>query len=762
MLRASRFRSFLAFATLVLLAATSAAVARSPEFERRGVTVSDAIRMTVWADLQYFLGGTPGDRVGIFSPDRRQFIVVVRRGNLRDNTNEYSLLLFRTKDAFHSPKPEVLITLSSSTNREGIENVKWLNDNETVVFLGENAGATPEIYSLNIRTRHLVTLTHQPTPIVAYDISPNGKTIVYEADPQRTRTSATREARRYGVVISTQSPTDLFLSECSESQELDRADKELFVQHIPGAASKIPIADQLSEILPLLVSPDGRYAVLETYAADIPSYWSAYRDTLLHPYIIEPKRPGQRSNVTHYMLVDTSSGAIGPLLDAPMSWFNRSVVWAGDGRSLILSGTYLPLTVGDPAERETRETHTFVAEIGIPSRSIIPITDEPVTISNWSQHDGILTLGSGENGDVNPKAYRRAGSFWSPVALPKDNLNTIPLAVSLEEDSNTPPRIFVTSRKNRQKALLFDLNPEFSHLKFGRVQDVSWKATDGHEVVGGLYFPPDYESGKRYPLVIQTHGFEKDRFWIDGPWSSAFAAQPLAAKDIVVLQVGSSFDPGEDRKYTNTPDEAPRQMAAYEGAIDYLDGIGLIDRSRVGIIGFSRTVSYVAYTLTHSKYRFTAATLADGFDAGYVNLMLFGGVDYIAANGGLPFGPSLASWMRISPGFNLDRVNATVRLEYYGWSGFLGGWQTFSGLSLLKKPVDFVWLPYGTHLLVKPWERLVSQQGNVDWFDFWLKGEEDPSPDKKLQYERWRGLERLRERNNGSSADKSGLPSAPE
>jgi len=37
-------------------------------------------------------------------------------------------------------------------------------------------------------------------------------------------------------------------------------------------------------------------------------------------------------------------------------------------------------------------------------------------------------------------------------------------------------------------------------------------------------------------------------------------------------------------------------------------------------------------------------------------------------------------------------------------------------LSALGKPVDFLWLPRGTHLLVKPWERLASQQGNVDWF----------------------------------------------
>jgi hypothetical protein len=75
------------------------------------------------------------------------------------------------------------------------------------------------------------------------------------------------------------------------------------------------------------------------------------------------------------------------------------------------------------------------------------------------------------------------------------------------------------------------------------------------------------------------------------------------------------------------------------------------------------------------------------------------------------------------------------------------GWQSFSGLTLLKKPVDFVWLPDGQHLLVKPWERMTSQQGNVDWFLFWLKGAEDPNPNKKKQYLRWRALRDMRDIN---------------
>jgi len=67
----------------------------------------------------------------------------------------------------------------------------------------------------------------------------------------------------------------------------------------------------------------------------------------------------------------------------------------------------------------------------------------------------------------------------------------------------------------------------------------------------------------------------------------------------------------------------------------------MIDRSHVGIVGFSRTVCYVAYMLTHSKYRFAAASLVDGIGCGYFGEILspYAAYDTNALNGGAaPFG----------------------------------------------------------------------------------------------------------------------------
>jgi dipeptidyl aminopeptidase/acylaminoacyl peptidase len=704
--------------------------------------------MTRWADREYFLGGQADGRVGLFSPDGKRFVILVRKGNLERNTNEYSVLLFRTGDVFRPLKPQLVLTMSSASNRDAIQGVKWLGDSETFLFLGENLSEKPAVYSFNLGTKRLKKVTSHSTPILAYDVSSDGKEIVYEAAAGRS--VSPDDTERNGIVITTQHPADLFPCECDSHESVEGDELELFVQ-ANGRASRIPSSDFVSNLKPISLSPTGRYAVVVTYVRDIPPLWSEYEDRLLRPYLVQKRRPGVRSNVTRYMLLDTSSHVLTPLLDAPISLFDNGFAWAGDGTSLVLSGVYLPLNVADPTERAIRQKKTFVVEIRLPSKEIIKITDHDLRVVRWDRATGKVLLASEEwRKNLPPEAYKKVDSTWTQIPVSQEDTQAgNPLDVTLEEDINTPPRVFVSDSRGLRKTLLFDLNPQFAKLEFGRVEAVRWKATDGHEAIGGLYLPPDYRQGRRYPLVIQTHGFQPNKFWIDGPWNSAFAAQPLAAEGMAVLQIGGSADSGEDAKYLNTPEEAPRQMAAYEGAIDYLDGRGLIERNHVGIVGFSRTVFYVEYTLTHSRYQFAAASLADGFDGGYMNYLLWPSADSVQVNGGPPVGSGISDWLKHSPGFNLDRVRTPIHLEYYGPGNVLGGWQWFSGLSLLGKPVDFIWLPEGTHLLVKPWERLTSQQGNVDWFSFWLKGTEDPDRRKRAQYKRWEGL-RMENQSDGN------------
>lgn len=241
--------------------------------------------------------------------------------------------------------------------------------------------------------------------------------------------------------------------------------------------------------------------------------------------------------------------------------------------------------------------------------------------------------------------------------------------------------------------------------------------------------------------MIQTHGFNRNEFLIDGPdgTTAPYAARALANKGMLVLQVGDRLDVGARRE------EFEAYRVGIEAAIDELDKRHLIDRQRVGLIGWSGTGVIVQHLITFSTYDFAAATIADAYNislAGYsffYGLSAPGMLEIERMVGAVPWGDKLMTWVERNPVMHLDQVNAALRIERYV-PGLVQWWDTYVILRRLGKPVEFVVFPNAAHILVKPLQRVSSQQGNVDWFAFWLKGEEDPDPAKASQYERWRQL----------------------
>jgi len=86
------------------------------------------------------LSGNLKDRAAIFSPDHERFLVVLKKGNLERNTNEFSVLLYETAAALKAPAPRILLTMSTSSNHEAIRDIKWRQDGQAFFFLGGKHG----------------------------------------------------------------------------------------------------------------------------------------------------------------------------------------------------------------------------------------------------------------------------------------------------------------------------------------------------------------------------------------------------------------------------------------------------------------------------------------------------------------------------------------------------------------------------------------------------------------------------------------------
>jgi hypothetical protein len=722
---------FLAYASLI-------ASPGYPRFEltreilaqRRPITVPDMIRLTR-------IVPTGGSQVARFSPDGKRFAILLSKGNLEENTNDYVLELFTTDELPPSSRPRILASFSSSSNRPAIQDVKWINDH-SIAFLGEHPGEKQQLYTANVDSGEITRITDHPTSVTAYAVGPEGGTFFIAEDPILPLVNEV--TRRNGIIVSDQALPDLI----SLRDQLHAEEHQSLFNKRRGEKNAILLQAEginaFSAFAPApMLSPDDRYLVVKCMVTGkIPAEWNEYQD----PWIqreVQQKQPVLA--LYRFELIETKSLEIRTLLDAPTGYGSSEVLWAPDSRSVVITGTYLPLGETRGTERKTRKTKRFAAEISIPDGRITPITDDTVTLEHWDARTGIIWGRVNEAREAAVQ-YKKIGTDWKRVETDDKEVDRQPIEISVKEAPNTPPKLYARDVKSSADSLLLDPNPQLGRFQLGKVEKITFKAGNGASVDGMLYFPAEYTAGKKYPLIIQTHADNLSKFMIDGPYTTAFAAQPLSGRGFFVVQLKEEF------ARIRTPHEVTDEAATYEGVIDYLNTKGLIDTKRVGIIAFSRTGLAVEYVLTHSRYRFAAAILADISDAGYFRYVamlnrLDTGWDSELANEAAPFGKGLTTWLKNSPGFNLDQVTIPVRLEANETASLFFEWEWFAVLSYLRRPVELLYLPDADHVLVKPAHRIASQEGTVDWFCFWLKGEEDHAPGKSEQYARWR---KLRER----------------
>jgi hypothetical protein len=736
-------------------------VARGPEKPleaKRTITVVDAIRMTTLGDPNYRAGGPSYGGIAPPSPDRKRAVTVLRRGNLEQNTNDYSLLVWDIENIFTTANPRVVLTMSSSSNREAIAGVRWFG-NDTLTFLGENPGEERQLYAFNIRTRDLRKLTNHPTCVNSYSVGATLDKIAYTGQaPYESLWD--EKARRDGVVVSRQSIPDLILGKKGSGiPGMDDWNGDLYFQDPDGVRRmNVPVGPFVS--MPSL-SPDGRYIVapvkiLTSEEPEIMKHYPHNSFGLLGRVATQAIAPAI-SILGRYELVDTKTGISRVLLDSPVASTasDLGIVWLPNSQSLVLSDVFLPFENPARIEGKERRPERFTVEVNVANGRLTKIGDGRLRAVEWEAGAQQLIceiaavrkrgVGTSRSAKVRRLYFAKNGGQWQQSAEEiEDEKET---QIILRENMNDPPKIYAYQPTTHQEQLLLDLNPGFRNLRFGRVEEIQWQWSKEHSIKAGLYYPVDYVPGRRYPLVIQTHDWDPQQFWIDGPWTTAYAAQPLAARGIMVLQVQDEYIPLRYGK-AGQRNEVDKALAIYESAIDYLDKKMMIDRNRIGIIGFSHTCFYVKYALVHSAVKFAAASVTEGEDGGYLQFMTNNNyfVDAYSLYGGRPFGKTLKTWIQMSPGFNLDKTHTPLRITTLSPEALMYDWEWFEGLTLLHRPVDMVMMRDGTHVLQKPWERVVSQQGNVDWFDFWLKGHEDPDPTKVEQYKRWRELRRLQER----------------
>lgn len=352
--------------------------------------------------------------------------------------------------------------------------------------------------------------------------------------------------------------------------------------------------------------------------------------------------------------------------------------------------------------------------------------------------------------------YFKNGNEWSQQMVDLDGKEEHMSFFEVSEDgqkivfdystSDQLPQYFVADLSAKRGKLSFSVQQELAELNKNlkkkdrtRYEVLRWKGYQDEEVTGLLYYPADYEEGKKYPLVLSIHG---------GPsgvdldlWRERWSTYPniMAQRGAFVLKPNYHGSSNHGLEFVESIKENyyDPEMEDITKGVQLLIDRGMVDEDKLGTMGWSNgailttmlTVRYpdmfkvaapgagdVNWTSDYGTCRFGVS-----FDQSY-----FGGAPWDDTNGQF----FNENYIIKSPLFELEKVK-TPTIIFHGSEDRAvprdQGWEYYRALQQVDQaPVRFVWFPGQPHGLQKITHQLRKMKEELAWFDQHLFGTYEP------------------------------------
>ncbi|MGB5847798.1 MAG: S9 family peptidase, partial [Ignavibacteriaceae bacterium] len=458
-----------------------------------------------------------------------------------------------------------------------ISSIGWMPDSKSITFRAKlNDDTYTQVYQLLIDSGEPVVITNSGNSVLQYQISKDGNQLAFIS------TSVVSEEKQNLLESG-------FDAEIYEEEYLDR---NLYLLNLESQSMDTRQLTENVSVYDFQWSPDGKQ--IAAFIAD--------KNLVDYSYMFK-----------RVYLIDTFTGKRSLHLENPGKI--SQMVWSPDGNHIAF--------IAASGINDAVTGSLFITEVPNSKKfeELINYADGlELSIRKVEWKDGNTVLYHSEEGvdnslseqgfdDAERKLLIKPGQIVFSSFDVNDDF--ISLAGS---NSKHPSELYGFTIIDKKLAKLTDVNPWLHELILAKQEKIIYNARDGLEIQGALFYPLNYEEGKRYPLIVHIHGGPEHS--TSNGWQTAYNrwGQIAAAKGFFVFMptYRASSSRGVDFTMKGFGDLAGGEFNDVIDGIDYLIEEGLVDKDKVGIGGGSYGGYFSAWAATRFTDRFAAAVVFVG------------------------------------------------------------------------------------------------------------------------------------------------------
>ena len=627
------------------------------------------------------------------SPDGKSIVYVLSRMNMEQDRNDRDLVLHEIATA---------TSRALTHDRKDVGSPRWSPAGDRIAFLAAVGPAKEEkaqIFVLSMSGGDALKITDVPSGIEQFAWRPVSGEIAYvTADEPENKKDIEKHLDAFEIgdngYLETKAPTPSHIW-------LVAADGGKPRRLTSGSWSLPKVLPPSSPSSPISWSPDGK--LLTFTRQEDPHSGDSDRRTVQ----ILNVDTGETRKLTGHEKYE-GFGLFSPDGSQVAYWYPRDGDRANENEIFVTAASG-----GDGQDATRAIDRNILRAIWMPDgKSLLVGGHDGAQVGLW-----LLPLGGAAKklplGDVSP-----SWSFWVDATVGRNG--GIAFAGSTP---NQPSELYYMASPNDAPIRLTNNNQEIAALALGRTERFEWQGPDKFHEDGVLIYPPGFQKGKKYPLVLIIHG---------GPRAAtttqySFLPQFVAAQDCVVFQPNYRGSENLGNAYThaiwNDAGDGPgRDVIA---GIDAVKKLGFVDETRIAVSGWSYGGYMTTWLIGHYqiwKVAVAGAAVTNMYDQ--YNLADFNVTERYIFNGSPYVGDNVKAYREQSPiTYAAQMTTPTLILSDTGdfRVTVTQSYELFHALKDNGVPVRFFAYPVGGHFPNDPVRQADVYRRWTEWLVDHLK-----------------------------------------